>query len=437
MPSLARPTGDRLPAYRPRSDRSPLGYHQESCNPPDLEQAKTRELQRMGDELRDVTTRSASLCRTMVRKGTQGEGSPQSMTYAKVCLRSAGGRPQAFLRGVVKCKSGHGCPDCAQQKRVEAAHQVKHVVSRWRQDGGTLGLLTLTMRHKHGDDLQFLVEVLLLAWRFLTTGSPWTRLRTRLGIQHLVRGLDVTLGAAGWHPHIHALVFARGEDPDDGAASLARARLAERWILCLRRALIEKGVASGDVRDYLPDEEHGVVLKPCARGEYIVKLGLSVHLVGHRQSSGLPRSRTPWEIAAGAARGIPRDRALWREYTHAMLGIHLLSGLDRVRRVLGSAPGRVAASQEDEVLVAAIPRPVFASIVARGGSVLLMDGAERGGLLGVAFAAARALTGEAWAYDPGDPSPTIPPAIAALVDLFDPVHLPERRGAREEEMAWW
>lgn len=389
----------------------------------------------MGDQLREVTTRSASRCRTMVRKGTQGEGSPQPMPYAKVCLRTADGRPQAFLRGVVKCQSGHGCPDCAQHKRAETARQLRHVVSRWRQDGGALGLLTLTMRHRRGDDLGFLVEVLLLAWRFMTTGSPWTRIRTRLGIQHLVRGLDVTLGTAGWHPHIHALVFERGEDRDDGAASLARARLTERWIICLRRALIEKGVASSEVSDYLPDEEHGVVLKPCSRGEYIVKLGLSVHLAGHPQVPGRPCSRTPWEIAAGAARGIPRDRALWHEYTHAMLGIHLLSGLDRVRRVLGSAPERAAASQEDEVLVAAIPRPVYASIVARGGSVSLMDGAERGGLLGVAFAAARVLTGETCAYDPGDPSLVIPPAVAALVDLFDPAHLHGRRGALEDARA--
>jgi hypothetical protein len=43
------------------------------------------------------------------------------------------------------------------------------------------------------------------------------------------------------------------------------------------------------------------------------------------------------------------------------------------------------------------------------------------------------LTGETWTYDPGDPSPEIPPAVAALLDLFDPAHLKGRRGALEDD----
>lgn len=186
---------------------------------------------------------------------------------------------------------------------------------------------------------------------------------------------------------------------------------------------------------YLPDETHGVVLKPCAPGEYVVKRGLSVDLTRNSGSGHPGRGRTPWEIAASAARGNRDDRTLWREYTHAMFGVQLASGLDRLRRALGSAPERAAGPLEAEVLAAAIPRPVFASIVARGGIVPLVEGAERGGLLGAAYAAARVLTGETWPYDPGDPSPLIPPAVAASVDLFDPAHLPGRRGALELEVA--
>lgn len=109
-------------------------------------------------------------------------------------------------------KSAHGCPDCAQRKRVETVRQIKHVVSRRRRDCGSLDLLTLTIRHQHGDDREFILRVLMLAWRLMTTGNLWSRLRTRFGIPHTVRGIDVTHGTAGSHPHIPALVFARGGD---------------------------------------------------------------------------------------------------------------------------------------------------------------------------------------------------------------------------------
>lgn len=437
MSPRARAADDQSHRRAPTLTVLPLGEEQESRYPPEPDHPPIRDLQRMRDALRTITTRSASKCGYMIKHRRPGErvGAP-SADHAEIRVREQDGQRRAQVRGPVRCKSPHSCPECASSRRSEASRQITHATSHWREAGGELGLLTLTIRHHRNDDLRLLVTVLLRAWHLLTHGSPWLRIAARLGIAHTVRGFDVTHGPRGWHPHLHVLLFVVSERRDEEAAALARARLSERWASCLTRALVENGVAMKDIAAYLPDEAHGTHLKPCARGEYLVKLGLSSDAARDFRDSGGPDGacdgevahgrRNPWQIAASAALGDARDRVLWQEYTHAILRVRLVTGLAGLRRAFGDAPVTPEAAGTEE-LVAVIPRPVYMALAKRLGAMAhLLEAAERGGLLGVAAAAAEVFTGRTWEPCPGDPSPTPPPAVSLLLDLFDPRFLPGR-----------
>lgn len=275
---------------------------------------------------------------------------------------------RAHFSGLLSCGSVWECPNCSAKIRATRAAEVQQAVA-WHGAERTL-MLTLTVRHGLGEDLEALRAGVALAWRMMQQGAPWKRFRERVGLVGTIRALEVTHGPNGWHPHLHLLMLAR--DTEQLTSEKERDFLAERWRSCVVRALGERNA---------PSREHGFKMTPCHASEYLAKLGLEL-AGGDKQ--GRPGHRTPWQIAHDAVdRG--SDRALWQAYCVGIFGARMLTWSRGLRVAAGLGPeldDETIAAAEDPAAarVCFISGNVWDALRATPGVVLaLLEAAETGG----------------------------------------------------------
>lgn len=391
--------------------RSDLGKKKELCDPlarsrqPDS-RAKLHELR---DALRPLSPKRSRYCGVsrLPKWGPVAEGAERSrVDYVDVMTRETANGTRAHFHGTLRCGSPFTCPTCSATLRASRADDVVTSVKYWRSEGGSVELLTLTMRHGLGDDLHALNRARQAAWRKCTQGESWKRLAARLGVVHYVRGTDDTYGAHGWHPHFHTLLFTR---PTGGprARALALRDLRGRWQRCVTKVLGARHSPSW----------RGVDLRECRRDEYIAKLGLEI--VAPDTKKARRGGVTPWEIAAEAAAGDGRAVGLWRAYSAAMKGVRQLTWSRGLREAAG-----IGAELSDQELidgvdqldveqhVASIPAAIWDEIGgARGALFAIKRGAEASGVLGVAAAIAQ----YRWGLAPPEPGESPDQLVLDLV----------------------
>lgn len=257
--------------------------------------------------------------------------------------------PRAGLRGLAHCGSVWVCPVCSAAVAARRADEIRQAVEKWQADDGKVALLTLTRPHERGDDLDQMWFGNSAGWKAVLAstswyadqdayGTPWTRVVThgaRKGETVTenripwVRATEVTIGRNGFHPHMHVLLFLRGDVDLD---SLAESMFG-RWCNGLE--------AAGQP---LPSFEHGFDVRWIdqraggeAFGDYFAKSVYSparsagFEVAGGQQKSGRKGSRTPFELLANVVDNrkkdgtietvkARRDYGLFREYAIASKG---------------------------------------------------------------------------------------------------------------------
>lgn len=121
-------------------------------------------------------------------------------------------------KGLRRCASPWSCPVCAPKIGETRADEIDQAIKAWMAAGNTVVFVTATLRHQLGDDLAGLLEMLQAAWsRTWRWSAPYYSKKTGAltngdrvrpawyGGQ--VRAVEITYGANGWHPHVHAAVF--------------------------------------------------------------------------------------------------------------------------------------------------------------------------------------------------------------------------------------
>lgn len=111
--------------------------------------------------------------------------------------------------------------------------------------GGKLAFVTLTMRHTTDDQLAVTLNAALDGWGRVIRGKPWVRRREAYGLDGYVRAVEVTHGANGRHPHIHALLFLDHAMSEDTRADF------ETWLLARWSTMVTK-LGGG-----MPNAAHG------------------------------------------------------------------------------------------------------------------------------------------------------------------------------------
>ena len=239
-------------------------------------------------------------------------------------------------------------------------------VERWGRERVVLS--SHTVRHGMGDDLRTLAAGVSNAWRSLTRSAAWKRLARRLGIAHSIRALEFTHGANGWHPHLHTLFFF-ADDSRSGGICTADAETwrlgspAQREAHGAISALWRKAVRRVLGKEHVPDDVHGVDVRPCHSSSYVAKMGLEITDPGLTKRSRAGRS--PWQIAhdlasyegegAQTVARRERDHSLWSTFVAGTKGRKMLTwsrGLKLASGIVDVSDDEAAEPLEQK------PRPV-------------------------------------------------------------------------------
>lgn len=267
----------------------------------------------------------------------------------------------AAFHGLTTCGSVWACPACALKVMAKRSEELAGALGIWADRGGSVAMVTLTMRHHAGQDIEDLWPSLSDAW-----GAAWqTRAakhqKRAAGVAGWVRVVEATHGANGWHLHVHALVLLedaeRADDLGDALFTGWRARLVKRGLDApiagsggLDVKLLSRAGAAGAVSEYLAKAT-------------LPERAAAVELAGQATKRGRKGNRTPFGILADIAEAhenggygtaaYRRDRALWRAWEKASHGRRAMTWSVGVRDLLG-----LAAEQSDDDLVADDDRAV-------------------------------------------------------------------------------
>lgn len=142
----------------------------------------------------------------------------------------------ARLGNVIKCGSVWHCPVCGGVITEERKKEVQAGMLSWHLDGGAAYLMTLTFPHTAAQKLENLLALYAKAEQAFKNSRAYKAARKKHGWVGTIRGLEVTFGLNGWHPHTHVLIFAQ-----DGMLLDHRTidALRSAWIA----ALIKNGLA--------------------------------------------------------------------------------------------------------------------------------------------------------------------------------------------------
>ena len=275
-------------------------------------------------------------------------------------------------------------PVCSAKIHRRRAAELRDALATWETQGHAASLITITVPHDLNDPLSKLLGVERAAWKRVTQGAAWQRLKRRFGIAGHIIALEFTWSDHnGWHPHYHVLLV---HDQELAAAAIAQlhAHIHSRPAASCR----DQGLRR-------PDQLHAVRIDPNvsdpAVGAYLAKGGdwtPAEELARGDLKTGRTGSRTPFQVFADYyATGDVRDRELWGEYSRVTRGLAAVRWSPGLRAImLGPAdePERtdeeLAAEEVHGNLIAVIPAPVWSLIRLAGLDHAALIAAESGGL---------------------------------------------------------
>ncbi len=208
-----------------------------------------------------------------------------------------------------------------------------------------MALLTLTMQHSRDDALDDLWDGAAGSWRRLVGGKPWLNFKEAAGVVGTLRVVEVTHGAAGWHVHLHVLVFL---DPSKSvrwqgvggdaqfeahfAAMASRGPIVRAWQRVVGRAGYFAAENAQDMRPVSLDEAGSSI------NRYFVKNGWDAadELARGASKKGRRGNRTPMGILHDIRTGgLLDDVELWNEWEQVSHGRRQMTWSRGVRALLG------------------------------------------------------------------------------------------------------
>jgi hypothetical protein len=284
----------------------------------------------------------------------------------------------ASYAGLVTCGSVWACPVCASKIQERRRGEIEVLLAWHAGNGGDSLMVTFTFPHVRFDSLAELLRRQALAFKYLRSGKAWQNFTRSFGFLGLVRSLEVTHGANGWHPHTHELWLVR----KDVQTAELHERLVGFWrAACVRAGLLDVGA------DFTAFDRRSVDVRgEVDSGDYLAKQDDS-------RSWGLADEVAKASSKAGRAKGVhphhflvrqaPGDGELYLEYVRGMHGKRQLfwsHGLKGKAGVLDVSDEELAEREEKGAeLLAAIPAPAWKYVVGNDARAELLDAAELGG----------------------------------------------------------
>ncbi|MBZ0105540.1 MAG: protein rep [Sulfuricella denitrificans] len=316
------------------------------------------------------------------------------------CCRSTNGNGVDIFRtkdgknarfgNLVKCGSVWHCAVCAGVVTEERRGEVQAGMNAWAKQGGNVYLMTLTFPHTIAQGLGDVLPLYAKAEQTFKNSKTFKAAREQHDWAGTIRGLEVTFGRNGWHPHTHVMIFAKDGMLDDTGTVDA---LRSAWIAALIKHGLAENSQLNDMMQHAFDLQGGDYA-----AEYIAKFGHEPKLIstwgaarevtkGHSKI-GLSNINgnthaTPFMLLAWYEQGDTEAGAKFVEYAKAFEG----------RRMLTWSPGLKAkllpneAERTDEELAAMeaeLPEEELAATLEGDEWNLVLSRNARGELLQIA-----------------------------------------------------
>lgn len=238
----------------------------------------------------------------------------------------AGSAARVEFGGLQTC-GANACPCCAHSNAVRHAQDVNRLVTaHWGgevapTDGGGVYFLSLTLKHNLDHDLAYLAEVLRGALARYRNGRGAAlrgehRLWERAGValRGFVLAHEETFSShAGWHPHIHLLLFTDRYVEGSRGRELGRElRELEEWRQRARLAYLRSGPLAPVPADLAP-------LATYAAPRWVAERGIDPRWAPERAIAELlgsdPALCWSWELAQSWVSAVqaaaPDDPSVW------------------------------------------------------------------------------------------------------------------------------
>lgn len=282
----------------------------------------------------------------------------QDSTHGVEILRRKDGSGARF-RGVTTCGSIWACPACAHKIAPTRANELRLANGAHAKAGGAAYLITLTFPHTAGTDLVWLRDTFTKAlqrWRNSrkyrryfgekdNPGGEWGRVGD-------VKGLEITYGKHGWHPHVHLVLFAKAGLQDDVEGI---GHMRDQWIHCVIKTGLAPQEKMNDMLLHAFDFQEGEFV-----AQYIAKMGrepepssreldalksrwglhseATMFLEKNNTAHGDYIGLTPFGLLADAhENGDTESRRLYREFVDAFDGKRQLVWSPGLKKTLGIA----------------------------------------------------------------------------------------------------
>jgi hypothetical protein len=238
------------------------------------------------------------------------------------------------------------CPICAAKISERRRAELVEALAQAKRLGLDVKLLTLTIPHGLGDDLNAILAGLLKAWNKTTNGRVAAHLRDMLGLVGTIRAFEVTYGQNGFHPHFHVLLFLNKPWTDSGV----KHAFTPVWQNACRLAGLP-----------IPSDRHGVdVSDGTYAAKYASKWGLESEMTKGHTKKGKIGGMTPFDFLRSVFNlddDSPRYIGLFNVYEKAFKGKRQLYWSNGLRKLLSLSAElsdeEIAATQEESASVLA------------------------------------------------------------------------------------
>jgi hypothetical protein len=270
---------------------------------------------------------------------------------------------KAWYANLIRCGSVWMCAYCSEKisegRRRELADGIGNNLNRYLPL-----LVTWTISHHAGQSLESLLAAMHGAYRWMKSGRSWQLIKDEFMIRGSIRGLEITHGSNGWHPHYHELMLLDSAileyDPDLNTTGYqngiqdrkeyynplpAVQRLATTfqthlfihyWKPALARFHLEASIAHGITITHSHDE----IIEYIAKHGHLPERdnpgwGAEHELTKANWKAGRAGNRTPNDLLLDYGRGDLDAGRLWQEYASAVKGRSQLQWTKGLKEDLG------------------------------------------------------------------------------------------------------
>lgn len=252
----------------------------------------------------------------------------QGVGLLPIEIRRSREHNKSFYHGLMTCGDVWNCPVCnpkiSERRRIELVDALDEA----RKQDLSIFLVTLTIPHGVGDDINDLLSKLQNALKVLSSGKYAIKTQFKklfeMDLAGYVRTLEVTYGLNGFHPHYHILVFVEPRYFQGVRCHTDKSIIDYVYTRAWRRACRVSGLPE-------PSDKHGVTVEDGSMAaKYVTKWGLEDEMTKTISKQGKRHGLTPW----GLLRAILDEDSSVVEPSHAENLFRVYSGAFKGKRQL-------------------------------------------------------------------------------------------------------